>query len=75
MVTATDRDVSLRSELHRMLAAQHVEALRAITIKVQDGTITMRGQVSSFYQKQLCISCYQRVQARGPLVDGIEVGD
>ena len=72
-VTSREQDTSLRLKLSRLLAEQHFDGLRAIAVSVQDGQITLRGRVTSFYQKQLCIHCYQRVQASGSLIDCIDV--
>ena len=30
---------------------------RRLDIEVQDGTVTLRGTVPSFYQRQLCLCC------------------
>ena len=66
-----DRDLERR--IVNYLYARQVPALRTISVQADNGTVTLRGEVFSFYQKQLCISCSRRVAGVLGLVDEIEV--
>ena len=48
-------------------------ALRRILVEVQNGTVVLKGRVQSFYERQLCLSCCQRVAGVVRLIDQIEV--
>mgnify|MGYP003352492822 CR=1 FL=1 len=43
------------------------------TVDAYDGTVTLYGRVHSFYQRQICLQCCQRVAGVIRLVDRIEV--
>lgn len=70
--TATlDRDLERR--VLNYLFGRQVSALRGIVVQADNGRVTLRGEVFSFYQKQLCINCSRRVAGVITLVDEIEV--
>ncbi len=48
-------------------------ALRQIVVRADSGTVTLRGTVTSFYQKQLCIQACRAVPGVVTLVDEVEV--
>jgi len=56
---ATDRD--LESRISNFLCHQYRQALSALEIEARNGDVTLRGQVSTYYEKQLAISCCRRV--------------
>jgi osmotically-inducible protein OsmY len=66
-----DRELSLR--ISRFLMARHVPAARLLKVDVQGGVVTLSGTVRSFYQKQLCINCCQRVAGVIRICDELEV--
>jgi len=66
-----DRDLERRVGIY--LATRHVPALRRLDVAAENGTVTLRGQVRSFYEKQLGIHCCQRVAGVVHLVDDVQV--
>jgi len=46
---------------------------KAIEVESVGGDVTLRGEVSSFYQRQLCINCCRRVAGVIRLIDEIQV--
>lgn len=70
---AATRDRDLERRVMNYLHGRQVSAMRRISIQANNGTVTLRGAVPSFYQKQLCISCSRRVAGVINLVDHIEV--
>lgn len=67
-----DRDLERR--VVNYLAQQHFPQLHAVQVKARQGVVTIRGDVSSFYERQLCIHCCQRVAGVVRLNDQIKVG-
>ena len=67
-------DRELERRVMNYLHGRQVPAVRAVSVQADNGTVTLRGEVPSFYQKQLCISCSRRVAGVVRLVDQIEVG-
>jgi osmotically-inducible protein OsmY len=67
----TDRDLEHR--VAHCLHDRNVSALRHIAVRADSGTVTLRGTVTSFYQKQLCISACRHVPGVTALVDEVEV--
>ncbi len=56
-----------------LLSQRGVSSLRRLNIEVQDGTVTLRGNVESFDERQLCVSCCRHVPGVFRLVDEINV--
>jgi len=67
------RDTDLKRRILIFFSQRHVPALRRVEIEVQDGTVEIKGHVNSFYEKQLCLSCCQRVAGVVRIVDLVEV--
>ncbi len=67
----TDRDLEHR--VAHCLHDRNVLALRHILVQARGGTIILRGTVTSFYQKQLCIQACRAVPGVNSLVDEVEV--
>jgi len=66
----------LDRELERRVVnflCQHFPRLRTIEVSASQGVVTINGRVNSFYERQLCISCCQRVAGVTSLVDKVEV--
>ena len=70
-VLAGDYDLARR--VLSFLAQRQMPALRRILVEVQNGTVVLKGRVQSFYERQLCLSCCQRVAGVVRLIDQIEV--
>jgi osmotically-inducible protein OsmY len=66
-----DRDLERR--VLNYLVGRQMPSLRNIQVEAQDGTVILRGQVHSFYQKQLCLNCCRRVAGVQDVVDQVEV--
>jgi hypothetical protein len=68
-----ERDSDLRRRIVNFLYQRHIPSLRSIQVDVDQGVVTMKGKVDSFYHKQLCLNCCQRVAGVVRLVDQINV--
>lgn len=66
-----DRDLERR--VLNFLADRHIQGLRQIEIEADSGTVTMRGTVHSFYEKQMSQHCCRRVAGVIHLIDEITV--
>lgn len=65
-------------ELERRVAStlyERCHPLRSITAKSKDGTVTLRGTVNSFYERQLCIELSRRIDGVIKLIDEIDVAE
>ena len=58
-VPDTPHELALR--LRTFLSQRGVSSMRRISIEVQDGTVMLRGTVSSFYERQLCLACTRHI--------------
>jgi osmotically-inducible protein OsmY len=70
-VPVPDRDLEHR--VAHFLHNRNVSALRHIVVQAESGRITLRGTVTSFYQKQLCIQACRDVPGVSALIDEVEV--
>jgi osmotically-inducible protein OsmY len=52
---------------------RHIGLLRQVVVRADSGIVTLRGTVTSFYQKQLCIQACRAVPGVVTLVDEVEV--
>jgi hypothetical protein len=66
-------DEDLKHRVSLFLAGRHVLSLRGLEIDARGGTVTLRGRVGSFYEKQLSQQCCRRVAGVIELVDRVEV--
>jgi hypothetical protein len=67
----SDRDLEHRVT-HR-LHDRNIIALRNIAVRADCGKVTLRGTVTSFYHKQLCIQACRAVPGVSGLIDEVEV--
>jgi osmotically-inducible protein OsmY len=65
--------LELKRRILNFLHQRHVPTLRSIHVDVDQGVVTMRGRVDSFYHKQLCLNCCQRVAGVVQVIDQIRV--
>jgi osmotically-inducible protein OsmY len=72
-ILTCDTDSDLKRRIVNFLHQRHVPSLRNVDVDVDQGVVTMRGKVDSFYHKQLCLNCCQRVAGVVRLIDEIEV--
>jgi osmotically-inducible protein OsmY len=70
-LTHVDRELERR--VVNYLAQQHFPRLQRMEVKARQGVVSIRGRVNSYYERQLCINCCQRVAGVIQLDDGIEV--
>ena len=55
------------------LARHGVNSAHRLNIEANDGTVILHGLVSSFYERQLCISCCQRIAGVVKFIDNLDV--
>ena len=67
------QDDDLSSRITHLLHMRQIRALQNVAVEVVNGTAILHGKVRSFYQKQLCLSCCQRVAGVAQIVDRIDV--
>jgi len=51
------RDCELRTRVVGYLLGRNEHAFRALQIEADDGTVTLTGQVRTYYEKQVAASC------------------
>ncbi len=68
-----DADRELARRVTNFLAGQHVPALRAIQVEARNGAVTLRGNVRTFFEKQLTHHGARRVAGVHQVIDEIEV--
>lgn len=77
MTVGTLHDSSFDHDLERrvanFLASCHMSSLRKLEVEAREGVVTLRGQVQSFYEKQVSHLCCRRVAGVYRLVDAVDV--
>jgi osmotically-inducible protein OsmY len=68
---SADRDLERR--VLNFLRGWQMPGLRNVEVQAADGTVTLRGTVNSFYEKQLSQQCCRRVAGVLKLIDSISV--
>ena len=63
----------LKRRVRSFLAQQGVNSAHRLNIEVNGGTVILQGLVSSFYERQMCISCCQRVAGVVRFIDNLTV--
>ena len=71
MDESSDRDLERR--VVNYLAGRHLPGLRHLDVQACGGTVTVRGTVNSFYEKQLSQQCCRRVAGVVKLIDAVHV--
>lgn len=69
----TQHDRELERRVINYLARQHFPQLQTIKVHAHEGVVVIRGRVNSFYERQMCIHCCQRVAGVVQLKDQVEV--
>ena len=69
--SGTDRDLERR--ITNQLAGSHRPGLKRLAVKVSGGSVTLRGSVASFYEKQIAIQACRVLTSLDRLVDAVEV--
>ena len=70
-VDSADHDLQRR--VVNFLQGWQMPGLRNVEVQVASGTVTLRGTVNSFYEKQLSQQCCRRVAGVLKLVDAVNV--
>jgi osmotically-inducible protein OsmY len=55
------------------LSSRHQPSFRHLHIDASGGTVTLRGRVSSFYEKQLSYQCCRHVAGVFKIIDQVDV--
>jgi osmotically-inducible protein OsmY len=66
-------DVELQRRVRNFLQNRRVPRASDLQIEARNGVVTLRGTLRSFYHKQLCINCTQRVAGVVRLIDATKV--
>lgn len=74
-VEATSRyDNDLQQRVRSFLTGQHRPALRNLNVEAREGVVTLRGNVPTFYEREISVRLARRVAGVVQLVDEIIVG-
>ena len=68
-------DQDLERRVTTFLSTQHRAALRSLKAEARGGIVTLRGRVSTFYEKQLSAQLAHRVAGVVRLIDEVIVGE
>ncbi len=63
----------IKRRITNLLCQRGVSSIQRLNIEVKNGTVTVRGTVASFYERQVCVSCCQHVPGVFRVVDEITV--
>jgi len=66
-------DRLLASQIETQLAGTNRASLRRLSVNVSAGEVTLRGSVSSFYEKQIAIQTCRMLAGIDRLIDAVEV--
>jgi osmotically-inducible protein OsmY len=66
-------DVELEQRISASLRNHHVGSLRNVQVEARSGTVLLRGEVSSFYAKQLLQHSARRLAGESQVIDEVSV--
>ena len=66
-------DQNMRRQIVNFLRHRGIRNLHRVEINVAGGTVVLQGRVNSFYEKQLCLNCSQRIPGVLKIIDKLEV--
>ena len=66
-------DRLLERQIAGQLADSNRAGLRRLAVKVTAGSVTLRGRVATFYEKQLAIQTCRMLAGLKRLIDAVEV--
>ncbi len=66
-------DRELERRIATSLRDRHLPGLRQLKVAASNGTVTLRGRVRSFYEKQMCQNVCQHVAGVVQIVDAVVV--
>jgi osmotically-inducible protein OsmY len=73
LLSETAEDRRIEGLIRRSLAGSHMRTLRSVTVVVRAGTVTLRGTLRTFYEKQICIECCRRAEGVRAYTDQLSV--
>ena len=68
-------DDDVKNRVSKFLYSRHFPAFRNLEIMVTHGTVTLTGQVQSYYEKQVAMTSCQHVAGVLLIIDEIDVED
>jgi osmotically-inducible protein OsmY len=75
LLESTSHGSDLVRRVRNFLAARQYSSLRQLSVEAQGGEVTLRGQVGSYYEKQLSLLLSSRVAGVTRLIDEIAVNE
>lgn len=66
-------DLDLEKRVRCFLSTRHQPALRKLEVQAESGTVTLKGRVQTYYEKQLGQHCCRRVAGVVRLIDHVVV--
>jgi hypothetical protein len=69
----TSADRELEQRIVASLKSHHVPSLHRVKVEVREGVVTLRGEVNSFYAKQLTQHSARRTAGDRPVIDELSV--
>ncbi|GAA4427429.1 BON domain-containing protein [Bremerella cremea] len=73
MISSSMKDI--RSRVATALAASSVPRLRFIVVELEDNTVCLRGDVTTFYQKQLAQEVVRSIDSEVNVRNDLRVGE
>lgn len=70
---ALPRDYLLEANIAALLSDYHIPSLRGVHIEARDRTVVLRGEVNSYYAKQVSQHAAQRLAAEYHVVNEVQV--
>lgn len=72
--SSCDRDgVTLGDRIVDSLYSSNMPGLRRILIEIHNDVVTLRGQLSSFYERQMAVTRVEQTAGVGQVVDRLDV--
>ena len=68
-------DFALANQITTQLAETNRASLKRLSVNVRAGEVTLRGNVSSFYERQIAIQTCQELSGIGRVIDAVEVAE
>ncbi len=67
------RDADIAQRVRSFLMREHFKTLHNLEVSVSNGELTFRGEVTSFYEKQIAFSISQKTPGVRMFIDEISV--
>lgn len=66
-----DQDIQFR--VTKFLGSRHFPSFRELDVQVENGTVTLSGELATFYEKQVALNSCQHVAGVLSLIDEVHV--